>query len=536
MTFQPRPQTGDTLYLIGANGETITSVASVRDPTIPAQTAPGTSAVRDGERKAPVPVDTRPLVRTFDVFDTLIARRCIEPAGIFAIIEERSGLKGFAAARRKAEANVLAGPHDLDVIYAELATLLGVEPVKLAALKALELDVEKQQVIPIAENIARVRHGDVLISDMYLGATHIRSLLDRAGLSAKVGLVVTNDGKKTGRIWPEIAENLRIEEHLGDNEHSDVKMPSSFRISARLTRLDKPSTVESVLINLGLRQLAELCREARLRTWSDDKAVRLVQLVQANLNFPLMLMASIELANLVRQLGCRRVLFSSRDCDMWVPLFEEVVRRMGLTCKAEYFYTSRLAKMQPSDSYLAYARDRIAKDSIVVDLCGTGWSLSHMAARLRLSNVPVFFVHKLPSAKAYEDLSRTPDACAFHALIRHDAPDVFNTILEMCNYSDHGMVRDVRMVEGFAVPVLAEDERGPRDHAAVRAQKETFALAVSLMENFDLNHVLQLDQASISAVAMALYQSLSRQQSLRGLYGKGHMDEEVRVRAQIGCN
>ncbi|WP_377298443.1 hypothetical protein [Rhizobium sp. SGZ-381] len=528
MTFQPRPQTDDTLYLIGAHGETATPGASLLEKAGAAPSA--------GPVEAAAPAETRPLVRTFDVFDTLIARRCIEPAGIFALIEERSGLKGFAAARRKAEANVLAGPHDLDVIYAELANLLSVEPLKLAAVKALEVDVEKEQVIPIAENMARVRHGDVLISDMYLGATHIRSLLDRAGLSARVGLVVSNDGKKTGRIWPQIAQNLRVEEHLGDNEHSDVKMPASFQIAARLTRLDKPTAIEGVLINLGLRQLAELCREARLRTWSDDKSIRMVQMIQANLNFPLMLMASIELANLVRQRGCRRVLFSSRDCDMWVPLFEEVARRMGVTCKAEYFYTSRLAKMQPSESYLAYARDRIGEDSIVVDLCGTGWSLSHLAERLGLSKVPVFFLHKLPSAKAYEELSQTPDACVFHALIRADAPDVFNTILEMSNYSDHGMVRDVRMIDGFAVPVLAEDERGPRDHAAVKAQKETFALAVSLMENFDLNHVLQLDQASISAVALALYQSLSRQQSLRDLYGKGHMDEEVRVRAQIGCN
>ncbi|TRL43004.1 hypothetical protein [Rhizobium straminoryzae] len=529
MTFQPK--TGDTLYLIGAHGETATPVASAL-PQAAAAERQATEAVPNAAASS----DPRPLVRTFDVFDTLIARRCIEPSGVFAIIEERSGLKGFAAARRKAEAHVLDRPHDLDVIYAELARLLGVEPVKLAALKALEVDVEKEQVIPIAENLARVRHGDVLISDMYLGATHIRSLLDRAGLTARVGLVVTNDGKKTGRIWPDISANLRIEEHLGDNEHSDVKMPTSFGLTARLTRLDKPSAVETVLINLGLRQLAELCREARLRTFSEDAGIRTVQLIQANLNFPLMLMASIELANLVRHLGLRRVLFSSRDCDMWVPLFEEVARRKGVTCKAEYFYTSRLAKMQPSESYLAYARDRIGQDSIVVDLCGTGWSLSHLAERLGLSKVPVFFLHKLPSAKAYEELSQTPDACAFHALIRPDAPDVFNTILEMCNYSDHGMVRDVRMVEGFALPVLAEDERGAADHAAVRAQKETFALAVSLMKHFDLNHVLQLDQPSISAVSTALYQSLSRQQSLRGLYGKSHMDEEVRVRRQIGCN
>ena len=37
------------------------------------------------------------LLRSFDVFDTLLARRCIEPALLFAKLEQAAGLIGLAA-------------------------------------------------------------------------------------------------------------------------------------------------------------------------------------------------------------------------------------------------------------------------------------------------------------------------------------------------------------------------------------------------------------------------------------------------------
>ncbi|MDP9837768.1 hypothetical protein J2T09_002525 [Neorhizobium huautlense] len=519
MNLPIRSKTTDGQYLIGPNGET----------NVPGTTRLDTSTMPSND------TDARPLVRTFDVFDTLIARRCIEPSTIFVMVEKRSGLKGFSKARRQAELNVIKDTHDLDLIYAELAKLLDTDPLQLAALKAMELDIERENLIPIQENMTRVRHGDVLVSDMYLGHATIREFVKRAGLVQKVGLVVTNDGKKTGRIWPAILQNLRISEHLGDNAHSDVKMPEQFEIPSRHTRLSDPSKVENVLLQLGLRQLAELCRETRLRTWSENADLRFIQIIQANLNFPMMLMASIDLAHLVRKLKRKTVLFSSRDCDMWIPLFEEVARRMGVACDARYFYTSRQAKMAPSESYVDYARSLFTDDALIVDICGTGWSIAHMADRLGISRLPVYLLHKLPSAKSYEAMSKTPDSCQFFSLIGPAEQGVFNTLLEMCNYSDHGMVCDVRTIDDSAIPVFADDLRNEQEMAAVKAQMDTFHLAVSLMEHYDLNQILQLDKSSIVTVGSALYANLSQHQHLRHIYGKSHVEEETRVRGTIGC-
>ncbi|RKD70822.1 hypothetical protein [Rhizobium sp. WW_1] len=476
-----------------------------------------------------------PSVRTFDVFDTLIARRCIEPSKVFEIIAKRADLPAFTAARKQAEAKLAKHPYNLDMIYDELEAALQLDPIETAALKALEIDIELEQVIPIAENMALVRHGDVLISDMYLGAAIIRKLLDKAGLDKKVSLIVTSDGKRSGAIWPQAQANLSIEEHLGDNLHSDVEMPGRFDIPNRHTGIFGLNPVEDVLMQIGQRQLAELCREIRLSTWSANAHSRTVQVVQASLNFPIMLLGSVALTRLAVQLDKRSILFSSRDCDAWMPLFEQVAQRLGFECQATYFYTSRLAKMQPSPSYASYARHLISDHALIVDLCGTGWSLANFAASLGLDNVPVFFLHKLPTAPAYEAMAATPQTCRFHTLVPAEETVVQNTMLEMCNYAMHGMVEDVRLIQDFAIPVFASDNRSPETLATVQAQHDCFRTGLQLMEKYDLHEVFALDDASLVAVTTALYQMLSQQMELRSIYGSSHTAEESSVRRALGC-
>jgi predicted HAD superfamily hydrolase len=62
-------------------------------------------------------------------------------------------------------------------------------------LKSAEITIEMDAVVPIAENTDLVDNGGLLLSDMYLGEAVICQLLERAGLTKRVELVVTSDGK-----------------------------------------------------------------------------------------------------------------------------------------------------------------------------------------------------------------------------------------------------------------------------------------------------------------------------------------------------
>ena len=64
-------------------------------------------------------------VISFDVFDTLLVRRCLEPSDVFTAIERESRRKGYAKARIKAERRAnrcvssgsMHGETSLDEIY-----------------------------------------------------------------------------------------------------------------------------------------------------------------------------------------------------------------------------------------------------------------------------------------------------------------------------------------------------------------------------------------------------------------------------------
>lgn len=499
------------------------------------QASPLRAVVADSEDRPAAQQDARQRIRTFDVFDTLIARRCIEPTRIHAIMSELTGIAHFAQARAHAEARVTGQPYTLDDIYVQLADILALDPARAFALKTLEAKLELENVMPIAEHMAEVRDGDVLISDMYLGDSFIRGMLDKAGLTKRVALVVTADGKRCGRIWPEVVSTFDVEAHTGDHPQSDHLVPMQFGLATRLTTVNHPTVVEKTFCDIGLRDLAMLCREGRLTTTHPDTSLRALQVIQANHNFPILVLASIALARRAQALGMRRILFSSRDCNLWLHVFAAVSEAMGLSFESDYFYTSRLTRTQPSHDYLAYARERLDPQSLVVDICGTGWSLAHLFQTLGLTDRHVFFLQKMPSLEIYETLGATPATCTFHSVLDETAQGCRNDLVEMANYADHGMVTDVRMFRGKAVPVFSTAPKSTSFEAAVTVQRATLLHVVEILRAHGLRETLTLDDPSLTMLSTALVQGLSQQQSLYGVFSIEHALEDSATMKALGC-
>jgi predicted HAD superfamily hydrolase len=116
----------------------------------------------------------------------------------------------------------------------------------VSALQRLELDVEKQVLIPVAgadEFLHQYRNfsdGLVFISDMYLPADFIRTILsryqlfhegDRLYVSGENGLT-----KGTGKLFQKVLEDLTLDPdqliHMGDHFLSDLQVPRSLGIKA----------------------------------------------------------------------------------------------------------------------------------------------------------------------------------------------------------------------------------------------------------------------------------------------------------------
>src|SRR5271157_1701046 len=170
-------------------------------------------------------------LRSFDIFDTIIGRRCGTPLRMFEEVERATGYLGFVQARIAAEqAACTREAYSLSDIYDEFAGHQGVSKITRDRLEYAQLLVETRNAFLIPANYNRVQDGDILVSDMYLSEAQIRRMLTAAGFKKQVTVYVTNRGKWTNKIWTKLKAEHSIVLHVGDNERSDVIAPRQHEI------------------------------------------------------------------------------------------------------------------------------------------------------------------------------------------------------------------------------------------------------------------------------------------------------------------
>jgi predicted HAD superfamily hydrolase len=121
-------------------------------------------------------------IKSFDVFDTLIARRFINNDQILENIEQTLRIPNFVKFRKLAD----TGKRSIVDIYNFLVQSRVLTQTVADAAMELEYSLEILHTFPIAENIKKVNHGDLLISDMYLSAPMILEMVRNAGLDKQV--------------------------------------------------------------------------------------------------------------------------------------------------------------------------------------------------------------------------------------------------------------------------------------------------------------------------------------------------------------
>jgi len=422
-------------------------------------------------------------VKTFDVFDTLITRRCVDPRRQRYKLEARAGLRGLAAARMAADERLghRGRPYSLRDIWREVERTMSLDAATVDQLYKMEMEIEYEEVIPIVENLQLVRDGDLLVSDTYLSAEVLESLLHHAGLRQTVSLVVSNDGKFRGWIWPKLLERSAIHEHFGDNPHSDGKTPSQVGIKAVIYTGAGRTRIERFLVEQDWEPLANLIREVRLANPFPDSRPqeRHLWLLSCQLNFPLLFLASLHLEQRARETNACEILFVSRDCLLWHRLYQQLFPNRRST----YLYTSRKCLLKPTESYLEYFRSTWHSDSLIVDLFSTGISWSRLFARLN-AKARYFFIGRVDNYSYLQDSLRPEDWLDIHTIFRNSELGFpVNKNVEMLNYAPHPVVEDVRLLHGNApLPVLADMLE--YDRALPEAAHQAFRACIQAMPHY----------------------------------------------------
>lgn len=477
-------------------------------------------------------------MNSFDIFDTVIARRCIEPHNVFCEVAERIQQPQFVELRVEAERTLLGAAHTIDDIYIAFASLLGQSPDSVQWIKNIEIEIEHKNTILIADISKKITSGDLLVSDMYLNASQIRSLLNTAGFHKETPIYQSNSGKATGAFWQSItADGVQIRRHQGDNPHADGAQPQAFGVKSALTNTHVPNAFESYLRRCGAELLARSCRELRLRVAANGFFETELRTLQCGVNIPILLMASAMVRQLCLAKGIKQVLFSSRDCLLWLRLSRQlrILEDSGIT--SEYFYTSRISKTTASQDYLEYLQNIGIENSLVLDICGTGWSCRKLQTHYK-KPLSFFFINLLGkefSDKAYPASIEPAVEPEIRGVFKNISVDP--SLFEALNYADHASVLDVKKTSvGLYLPIYRQDETSPEAEAATRYSHHLFDTYLQILKHYDVNALINelcSAQVSIPEMMRTLYGNMNQHEAFFHVFKQAHHNENIEIAATL---
>ncbi len=204
---------------------------------------------------------------SFDLFDTLVMRKVLEPTDIFDIVERNITKYGidiynFKKKRRTAELNAKGA--DIFAIYKNLKNSLNLTDEQLSFVRKEELACEKANIITRdciieAFNYA-VKKGKIvsIVSNMYLPYGIMQDILDNVGIKGYNNLFISCEygkGKSQGlfQVYKEkIGKNVKCL-HIGDDYFEDILAAekngiTAFYINSSLELL-KMSKIRKLLLN-----------------------------------------------------------------------------------------------------------------------------------------------------------------------------------------------------------------------------------------------------------------------------------------------
>lgn len=365
-------------------------------------------------------------MKSWDVFDTVIGRKCGTPMNLFRIMEEQTGIRDFTQKRVIAERTLQRQqqPYTLQDIYKQFGN------VKLAD---MEFNLELDNVFPIKRHTRMIQDGDIMVSDMYLSESEIRLLLAKAGIDFEGKLYVSNSGKRKGNIWKKIKENHpNISQHYGDNKDSDVTSPINAGIRGRRV-LTGPSKIETLYGDYS-PHVAWWIRRHRLEKIVHETQERL-NYDQLVYNVPLLWAISVILEDYRKTNNIKKLLFMSRDTQLLSYIF----KAMFPETETEYIYISRDALRTASPSYMSYLNRVYTSDTALVDLSASCGSLKQVLPLLKNKSPKIFTAIFLKEPFRVDTTGIDVTWIATNTELR-----INNTFLEMLNYADHLHVADLR--------------------------------------------------------------------------------------------
>ena len=319
---------------------------------------------------------------SFDVFDTLIARKTATPKGIFSLIQhklmtclEYQAISRYIAANffeLRFHAEELARKNNefngieeisLDEIYIVMALTGCLSPEERRVLCELERITELENVVGIDENIEKVKslisQGEevILLSDMYLDKVIIREMLVKADpIFREIPLYISSELKKrktSGNLYRMVKDKLVIDYdnwiHFGDNSYQDIEVPFKLGITVQQYHPEPLIVFEEKLLkdyesNAFLQLMIGAAKNARRREGLTSDAEK----IGASLSGPILYSYADWILNECIEKGTKRLYFIARDGYLIKKIVDIMIEYQNIDIDTFYIYGSRKAWRIPS--------------------------------------------------------------------------------------------------------------------------------------------------------------------------------------------
>lgn len=315
---------------------------------------------------------------SFDIFDTLITRKVATPKGIFVLMKDIINQSPqFADLPNDVKTNFFnyrtnsefylrqinnqwndGKDISLDMIYNHIQHTYFLTNEQTQAIKELEIQLELDNIIPIKENIEKLKvllekgKRVVLISDMYLPEYIIKEMLlkcDPVLCQVKLYLSSTLGFMKTKQAlfhYVKEQENVEFREwtHMGDNKFADFFCARKLGIKAVLYPYVKFKEYEKSLLVANSQnsfvQISLGCaKNIRLNKFPNDEKAQL----GASLAGPILFPYIYWLLDQVQKRGIERLYFIARDGYILKLIADLIIKENNLPIKTKYIYGSRKA-------------------------------------------------------------------------------------------------------------------------------------------------------------------------------------------------
>lgn len=281
---------------------------------------------------------------SFDIFDTLLARRVFEPADVFDLVERRvmeNGIvpHGFKKARREAE--LRSGGGNLYEIYGILGKLLDLSDEQARAVLEWELSCEREVLFPrpgILELFGEaVKNASVVLtSDMYLPPDILAEILHAKGIAGfeKIYVSCEYGTYKQEALFGKVREDYPTARciHIGDDIWADREAAVRWGMDAAYIGRASERLRNSVFMNLigKTRSLAD-------RLMLGEISARLFQNIRAescgmvktcedyvSIYFRPLVLAYLQLLEDKAAQGYDALLFVARDGYLIYRIYEKL--------------------------------------------------------------------------------------------------------------------------------------------------------------------------------------------------------------------